>query len=53
MRAKERVAQQPKREHTVRIRPMSLPEALLIEPNLYRDTRGAFFEIHRTDRYAE
>lgn len=53
MRAKERVAQQPKGEHTVRIRPMSLPEVLLIEPNLYRDTRGSFFEIHRTDRYAE
>lgn len=35
----------------MRISPMSLPEVLLIEPDLYRDARGSFFEIHRADRY--
>ena len=35
----------------MRISPMSLPEVLLIEPDLYRDARGSFFEVHRADRY--
>lgn len=37
----------------MRISPMSLPEVLLIEPKVYRDDRGLFFEVHRADRYGE
>lgn len=38
---------------TMRIRPTLLPDVLLIEPRVFFDTRGSFFEVYRRDRFAQ
>jgi dTDP-4-dehydrorhamnose 3,5-epimerase len=38
---------------TLRITPLSLPEVLLIEPDVFGDDRGFFLELYRQPRYAE
>jgi len=35
------------------VQPLSLPEVLLIEPDLHRDDRGRFIESWSTERYLE
>jgi dTDP-4-dehydrorhamnose 3,5-epimerase len=36
----------------MKVNPTSLPEVLLLEPRVFADSRGVFFESWRDDRYA-
>ncbi len=40
-------------EETVRVTPLDIPGALLIEPDVFRDLRGEFFETYHQRRYEE
>lgn len=40
-------------DETLNVQPLSLPEVLLIEPDLHRDERGRFIESWSTERYSE
>ncbi len=35
----------------MRFKPTSIPEVILIEPNVFRDARGSFFEVYRKDLF--
>jgi dTDP-4-dehydrorhamnose 3,5-epimerase len=37
----------------VNVTPLELPEILLVEPDVFRDRRGHFFESWRSERYAD
>jgi dTDP-4-dehydrorhamnose 3,5-epimerase len=39
------------RNPDVRITPTELPDVLVIEPDVYRDSRGFFLESYHTERY--
>src|SRR5438552_13450557 len=37
----------------MKLTPMSLPEVVIVEPQVFRDERGLFREIHRDEQFAE
>jgi dTDP-4-dehydrorhamnose 3,5-epimerase len=47
------VRQDDPRTENVKVTPLDIPGAVLIEPSLYRDPRGLFCETFHAQRYAE